>query len=714
MPEALEHVAGLQTTEVSGPLHDKGPNLSVIDAQPYHRPETHSGHSGSASRGGESTTISSKIPCSETCKINSGDQSLCTVPRKTSSAARDDAQRTTESHPRDHEISIQPTHVNNIPRPLLGPIDRIVALKNSHNTRRKVTGFARRFRPIDPHVTFLPDEKIAKLVTPKDVALELSRSRSNPLVTHAPEKFCKILAILYLLKSAKKLRQFVQRYVCDDDLPFDAIISTEPGRKCAVLRSRNRPDADVPFEEADDFAQQQWSALAFVFKALKPPGVPHYKIPSERILPFQSHRRLDRRGASGQVYKTRIHPDYHCWKSIAKSTEDRTQDVFAVKTLGSEDKRAFDQEVKILRKLSQGNHKHDYLITLLATYEKDGQYSLVFPFAKSDLFGFWQQNAQPPKTNAMANWLAKQCRGLAQGLQHIHHWETFSGSSLLSESEQARDPSTPMGKPPSSDEVGTIEHGPIHLIGRHGDVKPENILWYPDSQDPRSPEEYGTLKITDFGIAKFSKEYSSKGHMPNSPSYRSPEYELSQSYSPACDVWALGCVYLELTTWYCGGYEALKQSARDRLEPDAKLDDILSDTFFTIYESPEQPGVKLVKLKTSVEKLICKLMDDPTCKDFPHFQELLAIIRDCMLVVHPDAHDSTENLARQHSYPSNALSRRKSAGDVFRFIGGMSVFVDEPEGPTRQNTHNTLASEVNAFSAASEMIEAIPRLLDRN
>jgi serine/threonine protein kinase len=274
-----------------------------------------------------------------------------------------------------------------------------------------------------------------------------------------------------------------------------------------------------------------------------------------------------------------------------------------VKTLVSEDSCAFNQEVKILRKLSQANHKHEHLIILLATYEKDNKYSLVFPFAQFDLFGFWQHNSQPPRTKAMAHWLAKQCRGLAQGLQHIHHWETFSGSSLLSESEEACDHSTLMPKQLPSDGHDTTEHGPIQLIGRHGDVKPENILWYPNSQDPQSADEYGTLKITDFGIAKFSKDYSSKGRMPNSPSYRSPEYELSRSYSPACDVWALGCVYLELTTWYCGGYEALMRSARDRLEPDEKLDDIPSDTFFTIYKSPEQPKLKLAKLKTSVKKV---------------------------------------------------------------------------------------------------------------
>lgn len=268
--------------------------------------------------GGENTTKSSEIACSETCKVTTVDRLPCIGCRKTSDAIRDDATRITESHPRVKDNPLQPAHANNTSQALLGPIDWIVATKHSLKTRRRVTGFARSFRPIDPHVTFLPDEKINGLVEPKDVNLELSRSRTEPLVTDAPEEFRKILTILYLLKLPRKIRRFVQRSVRDVDLPFDALINTESSRRCAVLRSKNRPGAEVPFEDAEDFVKHQWSALAYVFRPLKRPGVPHYKIPSEVILPFQSHRRLDREGASGQVYKTRIHPDYYYWKAESK------------------------------------------------------------------------------------------------------------------------------------------------------------------------------------------------------------------------------------------------------------------------------------------------------------------------------------------------------------------------------------------------------------
>jgi hypothetical protein len=267
--------------------------------------------------GGENTTKPSENLHPETCKATTVDGPPCVGCRRTSSGTHDDAHRITESLPQDKENTVQPAHVNNNLQALLGPIDWIVATQHSLKTRRRVTGLARNLRIINTHVAFLPDEKIDKLVQPKHVNLELSRSRTKALVTDAPGKFCKILTILYLLKLPKKIRRFVQRSVRDADLPFDAIPNESSGR-CAVLRSKNRPDARVPFEDAEDFVKHQWSVLAFAFRSLKAPRVPHYKIPSEVILPFQSHHPLDRKGASGLVYKTRIHPDYYDWKVESK------------------------------------------------------------------------------------------------------------------------------------------------------------------------------------------------------------------------------------------------------------------------------------------------------------------------------------------------------------------------------------------------------------
>ena len=278
------------------------------------------------------------------------------------------------------------------------------------------------------------------------------------------------------------------------------------------------------------------------------------------------------------------------------SSNKATCNLFAVKTLQSKDECRFNQEVKVLRKLSKDRHRHPHLITLLATYEWRRTFNLIFPLAEADLFGFWENN-QPCQTPAMARWIAEQCKGLAEALSRIHRWQTFSSSSVITEDESECSHAKPLARTASHGNASPTDRALKNFFGRHGDLKPENILWYPDTR----PGKIGILKITDFGIAQVSRDYSRQGVMPNSPSYRSPEFELEERHSPACDVWALGCVYLEFITWFCGGHSLLQQFGNDRLAYDEKFGDIESDTFFTVYYHQSQPSVRQAKIKDSVD-----------------------------------------------------------------------------------------------------------------
>jgi serine/threonine protein kinase len=186
----------------------------------------------------------------------------------------------------------------------------------------------------------------------------------------------------------------------------------------------------------------------------------------------------------------------------------------------------------------------------------------------------------------MAHWLADQCLGLIGGLQRIHHWDTSSGTSLLNDQDSSRTRRRLSAQVPPEDVNADTQRNLTRLHGRHGDLKPENILWFPDS---KSIGRHGILKITDFGIAQFSKQDSRKGKVPNSLSYRSPEYAVYNMYGPACDVWALGCVFLELITWYFGGYADLEKFQEARLAPDEATAPIHSDAFFAVtYEKDEK------------------------------------------------------------------------------------------------------------------------------
>ena len=90
------------------------------------------------------------------------------------------------------------------------------------------------------------------------------------------------------------------------------------------------------------------------------------------------------------------------------------------------------------------------------------------------------------------------------------------------------------------------------------------------------------------------------GKLPNSPTYRSPESDLDGKLTTACDVWALGCVYLEFVAWYFGGYRLVQRFGEQRLAPDTRMANMRTDTFFTIVE---REGEKTADVKPAVLKV---------------------------------------------------------------------------------------------------------------
>lgn len=180
---------------------------------------------------------------------------------------------------------------------------------------------------------------------------------------------------------------------------------------------------------------------------------------------------------------------------------------------------------------------------------------------------FWlSQQAKPELDNDWACWLAQQVCGLAGGLSSIHH-----ATVSIRELQQ-------MGLPmPNADGAEDEEKD----FGRHGDIKPVNILWF---RDERNRWHHGVLKITDFGLTAFHREHTTKVLKDLVPgmtlTYMAPEYDMNKSISRPYDVWSLGCVYLEFATWAILGGQAVSEfAARRRKERDAK-DNEKFDTFY--------------------------------------------------------------------------------------------------------------------------------------
>lgn len=240
---------------------------------------------------------------------------------------------------------------------------------------------------------------------------------------------------------------------------------------------------------------------------------------------------------------------------------------------------------------------------LLCTWEqRDEQgsvhYCLLFPCASGDLRDLLSDRRDP---SLPESWLIHQCWRLAETLSFIHH---------------------------DSEENGIGGDGdPEELFGRHGDIKPENILWF---NNHTGCDRSGTLVLADFGVSKAhraqTKSQSNNWTTKNSPTYRAPEYDLKgHKIGRKADIWALGCTWLEFATWYLEGPESVNH---DFPEFRAKTDagGLNEDTFFSASADRMSADVK-----PEVIEWVNRLRRARNCTNF--FSEFLVYIKTKMLVV---------------------------------------------------------------------------------
>jgi serine/threonine protein kinase len=372
----------------------------------------------------------------------------------------------------------------------------------------------------------------------------------------------------------------------------------------------------------------------------------------------------------------------------------------AVKRLRRRNAEAFENESAILRGLLRTPHVHPHLITLLATFEQREQHYLILPWADMDLESYWIFTNQK-KNERHSNWLVRQCQGIAEALSQIHRYVTTSGTTInypkpntlskvkiFQEKSQGHDPAK--------------QRKSLTLSGRHGDIKPKNILWY---SDPAGTQGLGTLKLSDFGSARFREK--SKTHvvdedevsMAASGTYLSPECRMPDAKSGIqCDVWALGCVFLEFVCWYHFGWPGLRAFERQRNLGYA------SDSFFDILRVSKTEGspqcyavVKetVIEVSTSLaaimgarltgtSKKIAELRElSKRSKSYKGLNELLDSIENNMLVVQNGVlntvQGSENSTAHRLKVQQTEHHRRLSSGNIARNLGG-TLDLLEPSG----------------------------------
>ncbi|KAI0904833.1 kinase-like protein [Ustulina deusta] len=420
---------------------------------------------------------------------------------------------------------------------------------------------------LDPELTALVDE-----IDPRDKR-NLNDSRRR------------ILAILIMGDIPNLIIHFIDEGIGDRHLPFEyqhdgqLEYTKDDGRRavCPFRCFDNDPSKLYNFEIS------QWDYMAPVFSFTEE-EVHHHQIQYRIPLPFTEDNIVPTQGGNSQVRQVVIHHEHH----------DLTDgNSFAVKRLLCSTDENFNKEVEALKLVRKLRHPH--LIELLGTFQYRQSYYLIFQWAIDDLQTFWKSNPSFNPVPTMSRWALQQCLEIARGLHLIHGGQC----------------------PPP---------GRSGLRGRHGDIKPANILRYAPRAGSED-SEWGVLKISDFGLTRFYENHSYRREYINGPpatrTYRSPEGDLQHEVSYLWDIWPLGCLYLEFVTWLLQGWDGVVAFAEEREREDQSRDPRLykEDKFFNINPLKIFGACR----KTSVIDRIRVLHSHPECTEFIHdFLDLIS------------------------------------------------------------------------------------------
>jgi serine/threonine protein kinase len=273
---------------------------------------------------------------------------------------------------------------------------------------------------------------------------------------------------------------------------------------------------------------------------------------------------------------------------------------------------------------------HDHLVTHLAGWTTKDEICLLFPTPQLTL----RDLMRAPRSNVsdiLPHQLFGQLFGLAEAVYFLHkidYRDDIAGSS----SEFSR-------------------------TGFHYDIKPENIHLFACEDGLGYDWKLGNFgaDITNSSISGAPRKQI-KDHRENI--YQSPETAIGTSTSRSSDIWSLGCVYLEILTWFY-----LVNDGSDKG----------IDRFWEINKSG-----KVILSKSVTESL--EILESRTESVLP-LHDLVKLVREGLLVIHP--------------------TRRETASTLVQDLGKLL----DPQGLTRVETARIDLENVSAYpeDAVSEV-----------
>ncbi|PCD44661.1 hypothetical protein AU210_000118 [Fusarium oxysporum f. sp. radicis-cucumerinum] len=444
--------------------------------------------------------------------------------------------------------------------------------------------------------------------------------------------FSRIFAILVLTDRAKEIGKFIENGVSDFALPLIEIKEeAQHSRGHVHMHSLGRPDINnrkliecfSTFKKTDSmrfFMYQDMINIPFFSFPGDNSTVFFYDLHPSCILPITSIG-IPKHGGNGSVKKIELHTAHHNYKGA--KTESLNNE-FAVKTLHIHNEERFKKEVEVLERLppkrprSSPDHL-DHLVHLELAYRHGNECCLVFPWASGNLKEYWAVGKKSPKEHKDVVWFFKQCWGLTVGLRRLHDPRSYNIARKANNDIH------------TTDDLLAEAHNTDY--GRHGDIKPENILWFPEY---RGEEDH--LAICDFGSTEFNRSHS-KSHVNADAiygytmTYQPPDSLIQPEVSQKYDVWSLGCVFLEFVSWFLlGDHAAVDEFPHSRM---MKLGNgiVSSDRFFCINSKGRSKSERSAMVKPAVIRWITTLHKIDSCPESIH--DFLDLIRWKMLVPNP-------------------------------------------------------------------------------
>ncbi|KAF2652029.1 kinase-like protein [Lophiostoma macrostomum CBS 122681] len=465
---------------------------------------------------------------------------------------------------------------------------------------------------------FIPECKLRCLIKADKVTSELCKisiedsgvdikELAIKISTSAPHLF----AALTYIGRGPEIAELLEEEVSDNDFPFAL---RDPGHGYSLLGKNGREIKTISKwldQDSERFWQCQWWINAPIFHE----GC-HYDLHDNDMLPFinRTSQNIDSGGFS-RVYGAEIHRSHHFFSGIAPCDgEDCHVAIKELTAINAEE--AFVNETKFFRTLAAKQRRpHQHLMNLLATYRWKNRYHLILPLAKGNLYACWSQIV--PKVDLTTlNWCLDQMAGMANGLLQIHGCELPPTESSTPNSEA----SEPLIKFKKGEEK----------FGRHGDLKPANILWFAAGEDL-----WGTLKIADYGLGRFHGRDTRSGidgtNFQFSPTYEPPELTLKMLVSRKYDMWSLGCILLEFASWILKGKDSTNDFASVRLRSDSNptLVGFRNDKFFSVQDKARRKAV----VREGVVEWVQQLHRHPKCSAFIH--DLLNLVMQHLLLIVP-------------------------------------------------------------------------------